>query len=1155
MPCGSTAAPPPCGSSRRLPPPEDGCCADGGWCDDVCIEVAASYECSHASHLTEADRGCEKACCSKAEQTCDGRDDCCSTTRVKAPENACTDQSCSPSNHGTSAPCAGRFDGDDTCGGQGFREADNECEDFVETEKDNSISKSGLDCQSQCCSPVKGDKHGQGECATASRDKNADVKVDIGCQMSCCDKPSDKQECKENDSLDRCKIDNDGEKCCASKVDQADRATRQIPPGKQACAGIAPFRQACASHLRLAFEKYSSYLESGRCICRNVLSQANVCCDKEVRSAAVSAGTSSSVELGPSRSPAFVLTKRRDALLDKQSTELSASEIHSRCSIDVISDKILPKNAAILTKQPDPEMAAARETVRFSVTGMTCTGCSNKALKTLNSLDGISRAEVVFISSMGEVDLDPHVTSAETVLRQLERETGFSCTRIVQDEQVLDVIMPAHSAKQLQDRLPTGIRSITKAGRTYSVAFDPVVIGARSVLSAISDGRLAPPQDASLAKGKKELQRLAWSTGLATAFTVPILVLAWADISASYPTRSITSLVLATVVQAIAVPEFYVGALRSLIFSAVVEMDMLVVISITAAYGYSVVAFALTHAGHQLEQGEFFETSSLLITLVLLGRLIAGAARAKAVSTVSLTSLQAETAFLVHGSGECQEIDARLLQLGDTILVRQHSRIVTDGVIIKGTSSVDESMLTGESLPVPKGPEDPVIAGTMNGPGPLTVRLTRLPGQNSISDIARLVEDAIATKPRVQDLADKIAGWFIPVVVGIAIIVFVIWIVIALKIRGKNAGGAVGQAITYSIAVLAISCPCALGLAVPMVLVITGGVAARAGVVVKQADATERAFKVTDVVFDKTGTLTTGVLEVVSAQNLTEAFNSEEVSLLVYASVKDSNHPVALAVRSFLQQAQVSTLELESIETIPGAGTQALWKGMTIRAGNPYWLGIEEDPSVIALAGQGMTLLCVMAGPDILAVYGLKSVIRQEATDVVAKLHRKGITCHIVSGDGYQAVKDTAFAVGIPPDNITARRSPAEKQQYVKQLMDQGKTVLFCGDGTNDAVAIAQATVGVQIGSASDVTRAAADVVLLGGLDGILILLDVSRRAFNRIVFNFVWSAVYNHFAILLAAGAFVKFRVPPAYAGVGEVVSVLPVIIAALSLAFIKRF
>lgn len=198
---------------------------------DVCIEVAAAFECNHASHLPEAARGCDKACGSKTEKTCDDRGDCCSTTRVKAPENACTDQSCSPSNRGTS-----RLDGDDTCGGQGCREGDNECEDFVGTEKDNSIYKSVLDWQSQCCSPVKGDKPGQGECATASRDENADVKVDIGCRLSCCDKPRDKQDCKKNDSLDRCRIDNDGEKCCASKDDRADRVRDSCCSPDRSCS-------------------------------------------------------------------------------------------------------------------------------------------------------------------------------------------------------------------------------------------------------------------------------------------------------------------------------------------------------------------------------------------------------------------------------------------------------------------------------------------------------------------------------------------------------------------------------------------------------------------------------------------------------------------------------------------------------------------------------------------------------------------------------------------------------------------------------------------------------------------------------------------------------------------------------------------------------
>ena len=337
----------------------------------------------------------------------------------------------------------------------------------------------------------------------------------------------------------------------------------------------------------------------------------------------------------------------------------------------------------------------------------------------------------------------------------------------------------------------------------------------------------------------------------------------WSHTSVSYSIRSIVSFVLATFVQVVAIPEFYVGALKSLIFSRVVEMDMLVVISITAAYGYSVVAFALEHNGYTLEQKEFFKTSTLLITLVLAGRLVSVMARTRAVNAVSVKSLQAETAVLVNNIGETCDLDARLLQFDDYILVPPHARVVTDGKIIKGSGVVNKSMVTGESIPIVKRLGDPVIAGTINGSSPLTIRLTRLPGKNSITNIASLVESVSDTKPQTQRLADVIASWFVPVILAILIFIFVIWLLTALELRKKNGGSSVGLAITYSIAELAISCPCALGLAVPMVLIIAGGVAAKLGVVIEHATATERAFRVTDVVFDKTGMLTCGILEVV----------------------------------------------------------------------------------------------------------------------------------------------------------------------------------------------------------------------------------------------------------------------------------------------------
>lgn len=229
--------------------------------------------------------------------------------------------------------------------------------------------------------------------------------------------------------------------------------------------------------------------------------------------------------------------------------------------------------------------------------------------------------------------------------------------------------------------------------------------------------------------------------------------------------------------------------------------------------------------------------------------------------------------------------------------------------------------------------------------------------------------------------------------------------------------------------------------------------------------------------------------------------------------------------------------------------------GELSRAGNPFWLGLESRTEISTLVDRGMTVLCVAVDREPVAVFGLKSNMRPEAASVIADLHKRGLACHIVSGDTSKVVNDVAQAVGIPISNVASRHAPAQKQKYVQGLMASKKVVLFCGDGTNDAVAVAQANVGVQIGAASAVTRGTADVVLLGGLDGVPALLTLSKRSFRRITFNFVWSAIYNLFAILLAGGAFVKVRIPPAYAGLGEIVSVMPVILAALTLMRVKLF
>jgi len=690
--------------------------------------------------------------------------------------------------------------------------------------------------------------------------------------------------------------------------------------------------------------------------------------------------------------------------------------------------------------------------------------------------------------------------------------------------------------------------------KTVRVQYDPTIIGARDLFHKIenlSEG-LAPPQnDEQLASGRRRFIGLLILTIISFSLTIPILVFAWGETSIKKNTKAIVSLVLGTVVQSLAVPIFYKPALQALIRYRVFELDMLVVVSITVAYIYSVVAFGYLEAGSPLEAGSSFETSSFLISLIMFGRLLASYARIRAVGSVSVRSLQAGTAMIVE-NGKDREIDARLLQYGDVLKVAPHKRIPTDATITSGVSEVDESIITGEHLAVTKVPGAPLVAGTTNGSGVLIARLERLPGRNTITDIAKLVEDASSSKPRVQDIADKVASWFLPVVSAIAIAIFIIWTIVGVRVRNQSGGDSVATAITYAVAVLAITCPCGLGLAVPLVLVIANGIAARGGVIIKTAHCTDRARKLTDVVFDKTGTLTEPDLDV--AAEYFPNSNPVEARAITKALVNNSQHPVSITIDKHLGLNVQASAQVTDIKSVPGAGVEGSISGLVVRAGHARWSGGSELPEVCRLLDEGMSILVVARDSTPIAIYGLRARIRADAVATVAKLRKEGIRVHLVSGDQNKAVQAVAAAVYIDRANVASQRTPAEKREYVAALMAQlGKVVLFCGDGTNDAVAVAQADIGVQLSHsdavASELTRSAADVILLSGLKGIPFLLEISRASFKRVAFNFIWSAVYNVFAILLAAGAFVKVRIAPAYAGAGELVSILPIIIAALTM------
>ncbi|KAI1349877.1 E1-E2 ATPase-domain-containing protein [Xylaria sp. FL0043] len=791
------------------------------------------------------------------------------------------------------------------------------------------------------------------------------------------------------------------------------------------------------------------------------------------------------------------------------------------------------------------------EAIRIGVSGMTCNGCSENLARNL-AANGARNIRVNYLQGHADFTLDA-ASELESLLVKTREATGFQITMMSGDESIT-VLTPSSEASTALAQIDfAGVKDIVILNkRTVRIQYNPSTIGARELFHEIGHLSvvLAPPQnDQQLASGRKRFITLLCQTTASFLFTIPVLVLAWGETHVNEKTKAIISLVLGSLVQSLAVPVFYKPALQSLFRHGVLELDMLVVVAITAAYVYSIVAFAYLMSGRPLETASFFETSSLLISLIMLGRLVASYARIRAVASVSVRSLQASTAMLVE-NGMDREIDSRLLQFGDIFKVTPHSRIPTDGIIISGVSDIDESIITGESLPINKGPGASLIAGTTNGSGTLVVQLTRLPGKNTITDIAKLVEDASSSRPRVQEIADRVASWFLPTVLTIAVAVFIIWTIVGIKVRSKTGGEAVATAITYAVAVLAVSCPCGIGLAVPLVLVIANGIAARGGVIVKSAECTERSRKVTDVIFDKTGTLTEPKLDVV-----TEEFFDSDIAnarAITRALIDDSQHPVSVAIAKHLgSDVQPSPL-ITDVQSIPGAGIEGRMSGTVVRAGSANFTHSQALPQICRMLDDGMSILMVMQGSTPIAGFGLQARVRSDAVATVTKLREDGIIVHLVSGDQNKAVQAIAATVGIDRGNVASQQTPKQKQAYVAALMAQpGKVVMFCGDGTNDAVAVAQADIGVQLSDAisSEITRSAADVVLLSGLGGIPFLIEVSRAAFVRTTFNFIWSAIYNVFAILLAAGAFVRVCIAPAYAGAGELVSILPVIIAALTM------
>ncbi|THY24549.1 heavy metal translocatin [Aureobasidium pullulans] len=922
---------------------------------------------------------------------------------------------------------------------------------------------------------------------------------------------------------------------------------------------------ACDNHVKSVRQRWATKLETLGCLCRSLLAMnQGTCCtssrkqrptgstiisrkssagslQKKVsynRSISTGGTSGSASQKGQSmglNKKACCTSKISTACRDERAVLDEALIISPTCTktrkASCCADKVV---SPMIAEAVDPEHGTSTtEHIVIGISGMTCTGCETKLKRTLGNLP-ISNLKTSLVLGRAEFDLNPIMMSAADIVLHLERTTEFKCTELTTRGSELHVIPESDMKTFMRQDWPEGVTAMEKTSKsTVRICFDAKIVGARHLLQGLQPSAKLAPQDgdSSLSAGSKHVRHVGLTTLLSAALTIPVLILSWAPLAPRPVVYGSVSLALASLVQIVIAGPFYPNALKALFFSRIVEMDLLIVLSTSAAYIFSVVSFAYILRGNPLSTGEFFETSTLLVTLIMIGRYISALARQKAVESVAMRSLQGSKAIIVTEDPNTEvEIDVRLLHYDDVFKVMPDSRVVTDGVVISGMSETNEAMVTGESKPVEKSPGS-------------TAKLS---------------------KPKLQDIADKVASYFVPVIIALSIITFCIWIAIGIAVRGQSASEATVQAITYAITVLIVSCPCAIGLAVPMVIVIANGVAAERGVVFKSAHVVELGCKITHVIFDKTGTLTKGEPAVVAEEYLTG--NPEVVRSQLLGLVSGIKHPVAVAIASHLVENEVDSVQIANVRSVAGKGVEAaVSEDTTIRAGNSRWLNTEAHPRVHYLLSQGYTVFCVAIGGNLCAIFGLQDQPRPEAVTVVRTLQERGTVVSIVSGDDKKAVATTASLLGI--SSFRAQCSPADKRDFLQAIANapaNGKKApitLFVGDGANDGPALAQATIGVHISLASstsdiasDAARAAADAVLLRpSLEGLLLLTAISKAAVRRIAFNFIWGFVYNLFAVLLAAGAFVNVRIPPEYAGLGELVSVVPVVVVAVMLKWVK--
>ncbi|KAG1738850.1 heavy metal translocatin, partial [Suillus paluster] len=804
--------------------------------------------------------------------------------------------------------------------------------------------------------------------------------------------------------------------------------------------------------------------------------------------------------------------------------------------------------------------------LQLELRGMDCADCVVKVGRALAQLPSVTLVNLDYFSGLAELQYDVETITPAAIVAYVARATGFgikALTATSGDAAAAIVTLPlSFSTMPPPEAFDSFDTRFGSNPHIIEVSF-PVHIDSshrpRDVLEQfkVFGAELVPAGfDGHRDMATHDLIDVGVRTIACAVLSIPVLILAWSNLPYQPVLYGSISVGFTTLIQVFAFP-IVSSACRSIIYLRQADMSVLVAISTLTAYVFSVVSYAFEVAGRPFSS-PFFETSALLVTLIFLGRTISAATRRSTGSALrELRRLQPTDVILLSGENELpQSLDSRLIFYGDIIRIPPETRIATDGLVVSGSSDADESSVTGESVAVPKQKGNRVIAGTLNLSGTLDVQVTQLVHENSLSRITALVKQAQSSRSPVQDLADKLSAIILPVAACSACIAFLVWVIVGRYVYHYSTTSSCVDALTYLIAILVVSCPCAIGLAIPMVISVAIRIGIREGILFRSADALQRAHDINVIAFDKTGTLTQGYFTTECVEILVEG--AEQI---INTLVKDNRHPISQGVHRYLTARLSATTQhrggtVTDIVSLPGKGIKASVCGFPLLGGSPTFTGACSHPLSSELQSSGLTLFTVTLAGQAIAFFCLADTPRPDANALVMELARRGKDVMIFSGDTPAAVNHLAHAIGIPLDKAFASYTPEDKDSAIAALQAKGQRVCFVGDGTNDGPALSRADVALAIAAGSDVALTAAGAVLLGSdlRRGVLALLDIATAARIHAYWALVWCIFYNIFAILLASGVLVKVRIEPRWAGIGEVVSILPVVAIGLGLDVRRR-